>query len=142
VQTIGVFAAIFDATNRILCARMNYGDHAWTTPGGRVEQSESPLDALAREVLEETGLEVSPGDLIGVYAKPWRNDLVLFFQAEILRHNPWSPNAEISELRYFSQAELPDQMSVTARTRIVDAFERRRGVFRIIDERGNSSQGR
>lgn len=28
----------------------------WTTPGGRVELGESPLDALKREVLEESGL--------------------------------------------------------------------------------------
>jgi ADP-ribose pyrophosphatase YjhB (NUDIX family) len=113
---------------------MNYGTYGWTTPGGRVEQNESPLDALRREVLEEAGLEVLPGDLIGVYAKPQRNDLVLSFQAAVVGHNAWNPNDEISELRYFSRAELPDQMSVVARTRIIDALDRRVGIFRVITE--------
>ena len=51
MPTLGVFAAIFDDIGRILCVRMNYAMQAWTTPGGRVEQGESPLAALKREVL-------------------------------------------------------------------------------------------
>ena len=42
---LGVFAAITDKEDRILCVQMNYATHAWTTPGGRVELGESPLDA-------------------------------------------------------------------------------------------------
>jgi 8-oxo-dGTP diphosphatase len=55
MPTLGVFAAILDDGGRILCVRMNHATHAWTTPGGRVEPGESPLDALKREVLEESG---------------------------------------------------------------------------------------
>ena len=36
-------------------------------PGGHIESDESPEDAVVREVLEETGCQVSCGDLIGVY---------------------------------------------------------------------------
>lgn len=73
--TLGVFAAIFDGDGRILCVRMNYATHAWTTPGGRVEPGESPLAALEREVLEESGLVVVADGLVGVYSKPHNNDL-------------------------------------------------------------------
>ena len=132
VQTTGVFAAIFDEGGRILCVRMNYGKRGWTTPGGRVESDESPLDALKREVLEETGLEIEPGNLIGIYSKPAENDIVLCFRATVRRRNGWAPNDEISELRYFSAAELPRPMTVAARARIMDAFEGRTGVFRVI----------
>src|ERR1700704_4828499 len=76
--TLGVFAAIFDKEGRILCVRMNYGTHAWTTRGGRVELGESPLDALKREVLEESGLDVVVEGLVGVYSKPYKDDIVLF----------------------------------------------------------------
>jgi 8-oxo-dGTP diphosphatase len=60
--TLGVFAAIFDGDGRILCVRMNYATHAWTTPGGGVEPGESPLAALEREVLEESGVVVVADD--------------------------------------------------------------------------------
>ncbi len=38
----------------------------WSVPGGRKEPGESDEEATAREVLEETGLEVVVGDLAGV----------------------------------------------------------------------------
>ncbi len=37
----------------------------WSVPGGRVEPGESDQQATAREVLEETGLRVEVGDLVG-----------------------------------------------------------------------------
>lgn len=38
----------------------------WTVPGGRVEPGEHLADAVRREVKEETGLAVDPGELLGV----------------------------------------------------------------------------
>jgi ADP-ribose pyrophosphatase YjhB (NUDIX family) len=72
VPTLGVFAAIFDEAARLLCVRLNYASKGWTTPGGRVEHGESPIGALKREVLEETALTITPGDLLGVYASQRR----------------------------------------------------------------------
>ena len=39
----------------------------WTVPGGRVEHGEYLADALRREVLEETGIEVEVRDLAGFF---------------------------------------------------------------------------
>jgi len=37
----------------------------WSVPGGRVEWDETLIEAVAREVLEETGVSVDVGDLVG-----------------------------------------------------------------------------
>ncbi len=41
------------------------GRGLWSLPGGRIEPGESEVDAVAREVLEETGVRVQVGDLAG-----------------------------------------------------------------------------
>jgi 8-oxo-dGTP diphosphatase len=134
MPTLGVFAAIMDDDSRILCVRMNYATHAWTTPGGRVESGESPHDALKREVLEESGLDVIADELVGVYSKPYKDDIVLFFRARVVGRNPWQPNDEISHMDYFGRYELPQPMGLGARTRIIDALDGVTGVVRIIPE--------
>jgi 8-oxo-dGTP diphosphatase len=134
MPTLGVFAAILDESGRILCVRMNYAARTWTTPGGRVEPGESPLDALKREVLEESGLDVAAGELVGVYSKPYKDDIVLFFRASVVGRNPWEPNDEISQVGYFGRSELPEPMSPGVRTRIIDALDGARGIVRIIPE--------
>jgi 8-oxo-dGTP diphosphatase len=134
MPTLGVFAAIVDEDERILCVRMNYATHAWTTPGGRVELGESPLDALKREVLEECGLDVIVDELVGVYSKPHKDDIVLFFRARVVGQNPWQPNSEIAQVGYVGRNELPEPMGFVARTRIIDALDGTKGIVRVIAE--------
>jgi 8-oxo-dGTP diphosphatase len=52
----------------LLCRVANRGPGGgqWTLPGGGLRFGEDPLDALLREVGEETGLTVTPGEILGV----------------------------------------------------------------------------
>lgn len=65
----GCSAVIRDEQGRVLLTRrMDNG--RWCLPGGHVDPGESVAEATAREVLEETGLVIRLGRLIGVYSSP------------------------------------------------------------------------
>jgi ADP-ribose pyrophosphatase YjhB (NUDIX family) len=55
-----------DEGRLLLVQRANEpGRGLWSVPGGRVEAGEDDAAALVREMREETGLDVSPGPLVG-----------------------------------------------------------------------------
>lgn len=53
-----VYGFIFDPTGRILLAKDAFSQNRWIVPGGGIEPGETLEQALKREFLEETGLEV------------------------------------------------------------------------------------
>jgi 8-oxo-dGTP diphosphatase len=53
------------------------GAGLWSLPGGRVEAGESDVEALVRELREETGLAVTPGRLLGTVRRPGLDGAVL-----------------------------------------------------------------
>jgi len=62
-------AIIRDPEGRVLLIHRGDG-RGWSLPGGIMEPGERLLDCLQREVREETGLEVEPLRLTGLYSDP------------------------------------------------------------------------
>jgi len=62
-----VGAVVFDAQGRLLMIRRGHdpGAGLWSIPGGRIEPGETDEQALVRELLEETNLQVMVGKLVG-----------------------------------------------------------------------------
>lgn len=69
VLTVG---AIVVNQGRLLMIKRGHEPHTglWSIPGGRVEPGEYLADAVAREVKEETGLDVEVGGLLGILEVP------------------------------------------------------------------------
>lgn len=67
-----VGAIVHDSAGRLLLVQRGHepGRGLWSLPGGRVETGESDAGAVARELLEETGLSVRSGALVGRVERP------------------------------------------------------------------------
>ena len=80
----------------------------WSVPGGRVEPGESDADALAREVLEETGLVVRTGELVGTVERPGPRGTVYAiydYRAERVS-GELTAATDAADARWVSDAEL------------------------------------
>lgn len=76
-----VGAIVHDAAGRLLlvCRANEPGKGRWSLPGGRVEPGETDVSAVVRELLEETGLEVQVGSLVGSVQRPAPNAVFLIY---------------------------------------------------------------
>jgi 8-oxo-dGTP pyrophosphatase MutT (NUDIX family) len=112
----GVAAVVRDASERVLFMR-RADDGRWGLPAGAIDPGESPLQAIAREVREETGLAVRPARVAGVFGGPgfrhrypngdeveWT---VTVFECEVVGGVLAPQDGEALELRYFAPEEAP-----------------------------------
>ena len=67
--------AIIEMNGGIVIIERKYGKFKgyYALPGGMVERHETLIDAVKREVMEETGLELSVEGLAGIYSSPSRD---------------------------------------------------------------------
>jgi ADP-ribose pyrophosphatase YjhB (NUDIX family) len=113
---VGVGAVIIDEDCVLLVKRARPPlQDRWSIPGGVLEVGELVREAAVREVREETGLIVEPGDLLGVYDRVLRNPeqrvqyhyvLIDFLCRRVGGELQAADDA--AEVRWFARDELPD----------------------------------
>ena len=66
MKTIRVVAAVIYADGKVFATQRGYGDFkgGWEFPGGKIEEGETPENALKREISEELETEITVGELI------------------------------------------------------------------------------
>ena len=111
----GVAAVIRDDQNRVLLLK-RHDDGTWNLPAGAIDPGESPAAATIRETREETGLDVRPVRVLGVFGWPrlrhrYPNGdvveyLVVVFRCELIGGELAAHDGEATDFRWATPDEL------------------------------------
>ena len=75
MKTVRVVAAVIRKDDKIFATQRGYGEFkdGWEFPGGKIEDGESPEQALAREIKEELDTDINVGELIDTIEYDYQN---------------------------------------------------------------------
>ena len=112
--TVG--ALVTDGEGRLLLVRRAHDPYGgkWDVPGGFLDEGEAPLDALRRELREETGLEIEPLEFVDVRIDRYGDGqdaattLNLYWTARATGGNAVAGD-DAAELAWFPPDELPGE---------------------------------
>ena len=113
MKTIKVVAAVIKAVNKngediIFATQRGYGEFkdGWEFPGGKIEEGETPQEALKREIMEELNTEISVGELIDTieYDYPTFHLSMDCFWCEVIKGNLVLKEAE--DAKWLKKNEL------------------------------------
>lgn len=95
----------------------------WCLPGGFIEARESPEESAAREVREETGLEVDIKQILGAFS-PGRgiNVIILFYLAGEKVRGKMRAGDDASDVAVFKKHELPSNVCFDLHRKMIKQF--------------------
>ena len=100
----------------------------WDIPGGFLQPGEHPADGAAREVLEETGLRIAIGKLIGayidVYGEEGRYTLNIYYQAGVIGGEARAGDDAVA-MEWFGLDALPEKIAFVHQPKAIADLRRR-----------------
>jgi ADP-ribose pyrophosphatase YjhB (NUDIX family) len=125
-MTLGVRAMVLDRQNRVLLVRHSYLP-GWHLPGGGVDAGETLQQAVARELREETSVELNgPAQLFGIYFNnrySKRDHVAVFVARDFRVAGTRKPAWEIRDVQFFAIDALPPDTARATRDRILEVVE-------------------
>lgn len=122
-STVGVRAIVLNEKNEILLVRHTYNND-WYLPGGGVNNNETSIAAIIRELQEETGIQViDPPTLLGVYHHKILqvNDYPILYLVKNFTQEAFS-SPEIAATGWFDFNKLPENTSPATLKRLNEYF--------------------
>lgn len=128
---------------RVLLVRAR-GRRRWQLPGGGLKRRETPLEALRREVDEETGLAPRVQALIGAYPRTDGSFALVYLARVDGRARDGGPGHEIERLRWARPRKARRLLPRSARRRLQDALDchagQRRPAVRSVNSPARHAQ--
>lgn len=119
-HSVSVAGVITDDHGRALLIQRR-DNHRWEPPGGVLELAETIHDGLRREIHEETGFEVEPIALTGVYKNMSRAIISLVFRCKITGGDLRS-NDEVAAFRWAAETDITGLAEEAYAIRVLDAL--------------------
>ena len=119
-HSVSVSGVVPDDHGRVLLIRRRDNQH-WEPPGGVLELAESIPDGLRREIREETGLDIEPDALTGVYKNIPRGIIALVFRCKITGGH-LTTNDEVTAFRWADETDIRQLTSEAYAIRLLDAL--------------------
>jgi NAD+ diphosphatase len=126
-----VIVRVTDAADRLLLGRQTrWPAGRFSVLAGFVEPGETLEEAVAREVLEESGVEVAEATYVASQPWPFPSSLMIGFSARATGGEPYPSDEELSEVRWFERAEVEAAAAGTTGVELSPAYSISR---RLID---------
>ncbi|MDI3424153.1 NUDIX hydrolase [Streptomyces luteolus] len=121
LHSVSVAGAVVREDGRLLAIRRADNGN-WELPGGVLELNETPEAGAAREVLEETGIQVEVDELTGVYKNTTRGIVALVFRCKPSGGTERTSD-ESTAVAWLTPDEITARMPEVYATRLLDALD-------------------